>query len=1109
MDRLVPTVARVERMQKRAQWSGQQLVNWLGFYNLTNLKELFTGSSSDPNWERHDSNDNMLQVKAGSDAHLVEVLTMDRSGDEDDMADSLDLERFTREFFLNYQVFCAPKRLLELLKERLEAIWEDSGDSSFDKAVADRKTAVLTKVVISWIKLENAAVFAKDADLLKATMKWIDSTLGPQAKKSFDAIRSAREEEINRMSGNLASKKEAMEEAKDKDEDENLHTLLDGLVHLTNAPPMPEPDASSAKPPTHLKRRDGTAGIDVADLDTEDLARQMTLMESNIVRRIRFCEFHKTAWTKRNAIDLAPNLTRAIQLSNHFTNWIVTEVLKLRTFEQMSDLIMKFIKLGKAFQAIFNFSGVMQVVSALNNSAISKLKGAWALIPPKMTSIFEELGNLVSPLGHYKSYRVAFADRPVTAPCLPILAVTLSDLNGFEEVFTSTTADGAVNWTKMSRVAARVWEVISLPLVYDFKALPWIQVFVRDGDSWFDSLTTCAIADMRVREIAKIAVEKEKEKERRSSSKRKSASLGGDAVGSAAASDAGPRDSLTDREWSYLTTGTDGAKTYNAGQVVLVAGAPNNSLFYIKSGKVRVIKQIGEELRDVAEMDAGHMFGEVSMLLRAQKEGGATASILAAVDGTEIFVLPIDHVLSVMASKPGLAERLNRILGIRLSRRLRDLGRQQAGPASGSERPAVTPSEADAIHKATVALGSNAVLPKQSGGSGEKKEKKSAFNKLFDFLPPEETVIQQYHCARTKRSDDGNDAGDGGSDAMNAHGMMYVTQNYLCFSTSLFGAQKANAWHFSNVTEWKKKTRAGVVSIRLGLASGTCCNTSPVTGSTEDETVVEWTVGHLSSSEDAYNMVNQFRQHHQTAGSTATHHHHKKSASTANKETKDVKEEDKKDAKSEVNPWLPTAADWTLILKGARTTTFKKDDMVMKEGEATTRVFQLVAGECRFEKVFEGESRVLGKMSLSEGSSTDNMFGEISFLEGGKASASVVCNKDDTSIAIIEDYWLDVVFSYYPEIAGKFYHYLANVLSKRLKQRESAAPAAAPAAQTGSAEQPTTPKDNSEGGSELSSSSKKKRDKKKDKKDKSHSKRKSDTRPADEESAEHTGEEEE
>jgi CRP-like cAMP-binding protein len=57
-------------------------------------------------------------------------------------------------------------------------------------------------------------------------------------------------------------------------------------------------------------------------------------------------------------------------------------------------------------------------------------------------------------------------------------------------------------------------------------------------------------------------------------------------------------------------------------------------------------------------------------------------------------------------------------------------------------------------------------------------------------------------------------------------------------------------------------------------------------------------------------------------------------------------------------------------------------------------------------------------------------------LEGGRASASVVCDKDDTQIAIIEGYFLEVLFEYYPELSGRFFHYLAHVLSKRLKQRE-------------------------------------------------------------------------
>ena len=169
------------------------------------------------------------------------------------------------------------------------------------------------------------------------------------------------------------------------------------------------------------------------------------------------------------------------------------------------------------------------------------------------------------------------------------------------------------------------------------------------------------------------------------------------------------------------------------------------------------------------------------------------------------------------------------------------------------------------------------------------------------------------------------------------------------------------------------------------------------------------------------------------------------------------------------NKWLPSPEDWDLILKGARTVTYKKDDVVIREGEQFRRIFQLARGECRFEKVIDGKVKVLGKMgkdskddkyvfgkvffiiksygqllAQKKFSSKNSLFGEISFLEGGRASASVVCDKDDTQIAIIEGYFLEILFEYYPDLPGRFYHYLAAVLSKRLKQREQGNTAPAP-----------------------------------------------------------------
>lgn len=1001
-----------ERAEKRSMWSNQQLAAWLDISKLNEFQAIFNDSMPNPNWTRHDSNDNMLQVKSGSDAHLVELLTTAR---DNPLSDIFDLDTFVRDFFMTYPAFCPPKRLLELLKERLANIWEDSSEKSFDRDEAEDNTKAVVRVVTIWITIEDAACFARDPELHKAMQKFIDGPLKTHTdEKTTTPIRK----------------------------------LLEATIQLYNTP-VAEPDPKGTPMPP-MKRRDGTVGIELVDIDVDELARQMTLMESNIVRRLCTFEFQKTAWTKRNAAEIAPNLTKAIECSNHFANWMITEILKQKSFEHMSELIGKLIKLGKAFQRLHNYSGVLQVVTALSNSAINKLKGAWALIPAKSKDvmILEELTEIVSPLGHYKKYRDAFAARPANEPCLPILAATLSDLNGYEEVFNATTADGSVNWTKMSRVGARIWDIMSLNVSYDFKPVYYIQNMIKEGTAWTDNLTTCAIADLRNKEINKSSDKSEKDK--RSSSKRKSTS-------SLDVTEAGPRDELTERDWQLLATSCGVTKIFSAGQVVLAAGSPNDSLFRIKRGSVRVIKEIGEELMEVAIMGEDSMFGEVSMLLRSQKEGTATASIVAA-EETEILVLAVDAVMSLLASKPALSEKLNRILAIKLARRLRDMGKK-----GGSLTPAPA-ADAKAVREAIAQIG--APPKKEDEKSKKPLDPNAKFNKRFGLEG--EQIFKSFQCSIRKPEED-----------KAAHGTMYVTQNYLCFDVTLFGLKDRHAFPFAQISEWKKKTKSNVTTIHIST--------------NQPEGSQDWIIGHLENADDVHSFAGSIWKHQQSQGGPK-------------KELKRITTKKSADTEGDENAgqasYLPLPAEWTAILNGARVVNFKKDDIVMKEGEATTRVFQLVHGECRFEKVIDGQNKVLGKMALAEGS-TDNLFGEISFLEGGKASASVVCDKDETQIAIIEGYWLDVLFQYYPELSGRFYHYLANVLSKRLKQREAAAnnPPPLPASSSSPALNTSTEVADS-------SHSKKRRDKKdkKEKRDKSHSKRKSDTRP-DEGSDEQTQEE--
>jgi CRP-like cAMP-binding protein len=114
--------------------------------------------------------------------------------------------------------------------------------------------------------------------------------------------------------------------------------------------------------------------------------------------------------------------------------------------------------------------------------------------------------------------------------------------------------------------------------------------------------------------------------------------------------------------------------------------------------------------------------------------------------------------------------------------------------------------------------------------------------------------------------------------------------------------------------------------------------------------------------------------------------------------------------------------------------TYQKDDAVINQGDQFQRIFQLSRGSCRIEKMDDsGQRMVLGRMVPDDGA----VFGEISFLEGGAASASVIADENDTQVFVIEGYFLNVLFEKYPSMGGRFYHFLAQMLSKRLKQRES------------------------------------------------------------------------
>lgn len=126
-----------------------------------------------------------------------------------------------------------------------------------------------------------------------------------------------------------------------------------------------------------------------------------------------------------------------------------------------------------------------------------------------------------------------------------------------------------------------------------------------------------------------------------------------------------------------------------------------------------------------------------------------------------------------------------------------------------------------------------------------------------------------------------------------------------------------------------------------------------------------------------------------------------------------------------------TPNDWALIADKAARRQFKAGELIVQQGKRTHGVYLLLKGTASVQ---------IPTQSGSLGISAGEACGEISFLDELPATANVVAKEE------VEAYYLDrptlqSMFELFPHLGSRFYHSLAAILSRRL--RELIGPAAA------------------------------------------------------------------
>jgi CRP/FNR family cyclic AMP-dependent transcriptional regulator len=120
-----------------------------------------------------------------------------------------------------------------------------------------------------------------------------------------------------------------------------------------------------------------------------------------------------------------------------------------------------------------------------------------------------------------------------------------------------------------------------------------------------------------------------------------------------------------------------------------------------------------------------------------------------------------------------------------------------------------------------------------------------------------------------------------------------------------------------------------------------------------------------------------------------------------------------------------TQNDWMLIVDRAKKITFRKDETLIHQNRANKVVYLICTGRAQ---VLSPPNSVIAQLGAGE------ICGEMAFLEGGIASASVLALTDVEAYAI-EWSGLKDLFELFPHLGSRFYRSLAVGLSRRLRDQ--------------------------------------------------------------------------
>lgn len=166
-------------------------------------------------------------------------------------------------------------------------------------------------------------------------------------------------------------------------------------------------------------------------IDQEEVARQLTLMDSNVFMAIKPSELLNQSWGKPKLKHLAPNVLRMVALSNQLSHSISTHILQGQKPKDRAKIIEWWVRVAEHCKNLSNYHGVMAVISGINSGPTVRLKYSRREVSKALMDQLNSYEKIFESDGSFANYRATLAAS--VPPVIPYLGIHQTDLTFIEE----------------------------------------------------------------------------------------------------------------------------------------------------------------------------------------------------------------------------------------------------------------------------------------------------------------------------------------------------------------------------------------------------------------------------------------------------------------------------------------------------------------------------------------------------------------------------------------------------------------------------------------------------------------------------------------------------